>query len=427
MLLMGIALGAVMGFFITYLKVQPFIATLAGMWFARGLCYLISDARSGSTTRLYRLLVGHQDPHPGPRRPGHQDGRLHHDPRSSSRWSCSLAGHVHRAPHPLRPDDLRDGRQQRRERAVGAADGPARGPHEGAGLHAQRLLLGPRRASPTASTSGPVTAAHATGLELTVIAAVVIGGTALTGGEGYVLGALFGVLITALIQSLIQFNGQLSSWWTSIVIGGLMLVFIGVQSLLTDAQHASAAPGATRRRRPSGRRGAATWWRDRRVAVGAAVVVVAVLRSRSSAAQGAARGQRPAPTAAAAASCKPTARTGRGDARSRTARSSCTSATAARAAWTSCTRSTPTAGSSPTTGPRQVDEAARAGRRVAALVGGIDELGWFTDNIYSTSHTPCGQCFTYFTAVTHDGQPRPSRPSTAGRTRRPTTGWCRAG
>ena len=44
MLLMGIAIGAVMGFFITYLKVQPFIATLAGMWFARGLCYVISDA-----------------------------------------------------------------------------------------------------------------------------------------------------------------------------------------------------------------------------------------------------------------------------------------------------------------------------------------------------------------------------------------------
>ena len=37
MLLMGIGIGAVMGFFITYLKVQPFIATLAGMWFARGM------------------------------------------------------------------------------------------------------------------------------------------------------------------------------------------------------------------------------------------------------------------------------------------------------------------------------------------------------------------------------------------------------
>ncbi len=43
MLAMGMTLGAIMGSFITYLKVQPFIATLAGMWFARGMCFFISD------------------------------------------------------------------------------------------------------------------------------------------------------------------------------------------------------------------------------------------------------------------------------------------------------------------------------------------------------------------------------------------------
>ncbi len=72
------------------------------------------------------------------------------------------------------------------------------------------------------------------GFEMTVIAAVVIGGTMLTGGEGYLFGSLFGVLITALIQTLIQFNGKLSSWWTSISIGVLTLVFIGVQSLVAN-------------------------------------------------------------------------------------------------------------------------------------------------------------------------------------------------
>ena len=41
MMLMGSALGAVMGSFVAYLKVQPFIATLAGMWFARGMCFFI--------------------------------------------------------------------------------------------------------------------------------------------------------------------------------------------------------------------------------------------------------------------------------------------------------------------------------------------------------------------------------------------------
>ncbi len=59
---------------------------------------------------------------------------------------------------------------------------------------------------------------HAVGLELDAIAAVVIGGTLLTGGVGYVAGTLFGVLILGIIQTLISFDGTLSSWWTRIVV-----------------------------------------------------------------------------------------------------------------------------------------------------------------------------------------------------------------
>ena len=55
---------------------------------------------------------------------------------------------------------------------------------------------------------------HAVGLELDAIAAVVIGGTLLAGGVGYVAGTLFGVLILGIIQTLIAFDGTLSSWWT---------------------------------------------------------------------------------------------------------------------------------------------------------------------------------------------------------------------
>jgi ABC-type xylose transport system permease subunit len=73
---------------------------------------------------------------------------------------------------------------------------------------------------------------YAQGFELDVIAAVVIGGTMLTGGEGYVFGTLFGVLILGVTQVLIQFNGSLSSWWSRIVIGVLTFIFIGVQSIL---------------------------------------------------------------------------------------------------------------------------------------------------------------------------------------------------
>jgi simple sugar transport system permease protein len=56
MLAMGMSLGAVMGSFIVKLKVQPFIATLAGMWFARGMCFFISDDAVQIDNRLFHIL-----------------------------------------------------------------------------------------------------------------------------------------------------------------------------------------------------------------------------------------------------------------------------------------------------------------------------------------------------------------------------------
>jgi simple sugar transport system permease protein len=75
---------------------------------------------------------------------------------------------------------------------------------------------------------------HATGMELDAIAAVVIGGTLLTGGVGYVAGTLFGVLMLGIIQTLISFDGSLSSWWTRIVVGALLFVFCLLQRLLAS-------------------------------------------------------------------------------------------------------------------------------------------------------------------------------------------------
>jgi galactofuranose transport system permease protein len=73
----------------------------------------------------------------------------------------------------------------------------------------------------------------AIGTELDAIAAVVIGGTLLTGGFGFVWGSVLGVLVLGTIQTIITFEGTLSSWWTKIFIGGLLLVFIILQRLLT--------------------------------------------------------------------------------------------------------------------------------------------------------------------------------------------------
>lgn len=70
------------------------------------------------------------------------------------------------------------------------------------------------------------------GVELDAIAAVVIGGTLLTGGAGFVGGTLVGVLIQGIIQTYITFDGSLSSWWTKILIGALLFAFMLMQKAI---------------------------------------------------------------------------------------------------------------------------------------------------------------------------------------------------
>ena len=77
--------------------------------------------------------------------------------------------------------------------------------------------------------------ASCVGLELDAIASVVIGGTLLSGGVGFMAGTLMGVLILGLIQTLITFKGDLNTWWTKIVIGGLVLAFILLQNFISSA------------------------------------------------------------------------------------------------------------------------------------------------------------------------------------------------
>jgi simple sugar transport system permease protein len=85
----------------------------------------------------------------------------------------------------------------------------------------------------------------AVGVELDTIAAVVIGGTLLTGGQGSVIGTFLGVLIQGLIQTYITFDGTLSSWWTKIVTGVLLLAFIALQqTMITVARRSAARAGA---------------------------------------------------------------------------------------------------------------------------------------------------------------------------------------
>ena len=225
-LLMGMAFGATMGFFITYLQVQPFIATLAGLWVARGLCFFISDNAIPIRTRLYEVLAGTKLLIPGLADPVTKTGAFVTLPVVFTLGFVVVAMVV--AHH------TGFGRSVY---AIGGSELSARL----MGLRVNRTKLavytfnGLCSALAGIALSIDVGSGHglyATGMELTVIGAVVIGGTLLTGGVGYVFGTLFGVLTIGVIQTLIQFNGTLSSWWTPIVVGALTLVFIGIQSFL---------------------------------------------------------------------------------------------------------------------------------------------------------------------------------------------------
>jgi simple sugar transport system permease protein len=70
------------------------------------------------------------------------------------------------------------------------------------------------------------------GNELDAIAAVVLGGTLLTGGIGLVIGTLFGGLIQGLIATIIDFDGTLTSAWGRVVVGLLLLFFILTQRVI---------------------------------------------------------------------------------------------------------------------------------------------------------------------------------------------------
>ncbi|MDY3296331.1 ABC transporter permease subunit [Selenomonas sp.] len=75
---------------------------------------------------------------------------------------------------------------------------------------------------------------HGLGMEMDAIASSVIGGTLLTGGVGFIPGALVVVLIQGVILTFISFQGTLSAWWTKIVVGALLCVFIIMQAFITE-------------------------------------------------------------------------------------------------------------------------------------------------------------------------------------------------
>ncbi len=214
-LVIGSTLGLLMGLVIQKFDIQPFIVTLAGMFLARGLCFLISVESVSIKDSTFRDIATAVIELPG---------------GVTITYNVIIALVVVAAALYV----LHRTRFGRSVYAVGGNEQSALL----MGLKTARTKVGVYVISGFCSALAGLLFSlymlsgyglHAVGMELDAIAAVVIGGTLLAGGVGYVLGSLAGVLVLGTIQTLISFQGTLSSWWTKIVIGALLLVFIAVQ------------------------------------------------------------------------------------------------------------------------------------------------------------------------------------------------------
>jgi ribose/xylose/arabinose/galactoside ABC-type transport system permease subunit len=214
----GAAFGAFQGYLVYRFRLQPFVVTLAGMFLARGLCYLISTDSISINDPVYHAIA---------------DARVPLGGNASISVSAIIALVVVAVAVWL----AHATQFGRTVYAIGGNESSARlmGLPVGGTIVGVYLLSGL-----CAALAGVVMtfymlsgySLHAVGLELDAIAAVVIGGTLLRGGVGYVAGTLFGVLILGIIQTLIVFEGTLSSWWTRIAVGALLFLFCLLQRLL---------------------------------------------------------------------------------------------------------------------------------------------------------------------------------------------------
>lgn len=218
----GTTIGTLMGLVIHYFDIQPFIVTLAGLFLARGLSFMISVESIPINDKTFSSVASASISLPG---------GLHTTPTSLIALAVVAVAVwvLHRT------------RFGRTVYAIGASESSA-------------MLMGLKttRTKVLVYTISGFCAAlagllfslyalsgyslHALGMELDAVAAVVIGGALLTGGRGMVLGSLLGVMLLGSIQTFITFDGTLSSWWTKISIGALVLVFVVMQRFIATRQ-----------------------------------------------------------------------------------------------------------------------------------------------------------------------------------------------
>ena len=229
-ILVGILLGLGMGALVTYLKIPPFVATLTGMFLARGVCSLISRDSISIDNELIDKMAGWK--------------MYFMKLNDAGEWVkikpvayINLNVVLFIVMIVIGTYILQKTRFGRNVYAIGGNEQSAR--LMGLPVDKTKMMVYAFNGFCSALAgiayslyvkSGWNLALQ--GGELDVISAAVIGGVLLSGGVGYMVGTFFGVLLKAVIPALITFNGTLSSWWGKIITGLLVLLFVALQQIV---------------------------------------------------------------------------------------------------------------------------------------------------------------------------------------------------
>lgn len=229
--LIGVVFGLAQGFCVAYLEIQPFIVTMAGLFFARGMTSIISkeqvsvpmDSWFGQLSQIKINMP-------------FQIGAYLNKKGVLMVPYVRLTVVVALAMVVITFLMLRYTKFGRSLYAVGGNQQSA----TLMGLNVRKTKMMAHVLCSLYATLGGLcfclntmcgTPTQAAGLEMDAISSAVIGGTLLTGGVGNVIGTLFGVMINGTISSLVKFNGKLVASWANIITAILLCFFILLQAI----------------------------------------------------------------------------------------------------------------------------------------------------------------------------------------------------
>lgn len=235
-IIIGVCFGLVQGFLVAYLDIQPFIVSLAGMFFARGFTTIVNTkpfnvAHEGFVAlKDLRIII--------PGMGSINKNGVYVDAYIELGVIVALLVVV------LFFVLLRWTKLGRAFYAVG-------GNQQSAlmlGINVKRTkFLAYLMCSILAGIGGYVyflhvgsgSASHAMGAEMNAIASSIIGGTMLTGGVGNIIGTFFGVLSLNTIQTIVSSAGFEEAWWTGITVAAMLCLFLVIQSIVLARKKAS--------------------------------------------------------------------------------------------------------------------------------------------------------------------------------------------